>query len=285
LRGQRGVENQMVDAFNRPKGHFADGAYDTLAVTGKKLISSLDRDLQRLGEKLMQNKIGSIVAIEPSTGEILAFVSSPTYDPNLMVGRDKGNNYAKLSKNPHNPLFIRPTMAEYPPGSIFKVINALVAQQMGKINAETRFYCPGAYYYGRRGKMGCTHMHGSTNLIESIQYSCNTYYGYIYNRMVDHSGMRSVNGYRKWHDAVTRFGIGSKLGVDLPNERKGILPTAEFYTKHFKSDKWTSGYNISLSIGQGEIGMTPRQMANVVATVANSGFSYSAHPVSCIGDA
>jgi len=284
LRGQRGVENQMVDAFNRPKGHYADGAYDTLAVTGKKLISSLDRDLQQLGEKLMHNKIGSIVAIEPSTGEILAFVSSPTYDPNLMVGREKGNNYMKLLRNPHKPLFIRPTMAEYPPGSIFKVINALVAQQMGKINAETRFYCPGAYYYGRRGKMGCTHVHGSVNLIESIQHSCNTYYGYIYNRMIDHSGMRSVKAYRNWYDAVNRFSIGSKLGVDLPNERKGLLPTAEFYTKHFKSDKWTSGYNISLSIGQGELGITPLQMANVAATVANRGFYYTPHLIRGIGE-
>lgn len=283
LRGQRGVENQMVDAFNRPKGHYADGAYDTLSVTGKKLISSLDKDIQKMGEQLMQNKIGSIVAIEPSTGEILAFVSSPTYDPNLMVGREKGNNYMKLLRNPHNPLFIRPIMAEYPPGSIFKVINALTAQQMGKINPDTRFFCPGAYYYGRRGRMGCTHTHGSVNLAQSIQFSCNTYYGYVYSRMIDHSGMRSVNAYRKWYDAINRFGIGSKLGVDMPNEKKGLLPTAEFYTRHFKSDKWTSAYNISLSIGQGELGITPLQMANVVATIANRGFYYTPHLIRGIG--
>ncbi|EOR93221.1 Penicillin-binding protein 2 (PBP-2) [Arcticibacter svalbardensis MN12-7] len=284
LRGQRGVENQMVDAFNRPKGHFAEGAYDTLSVTGKKLISSLDRDIQILGEKLMVNKIGSIVAIEPSTGEILAFVSSPTYDPNLMVGREKGNNYMKLLRNPSNPLFIRPIMAEYPPGSIFKVINALVAQQMGRINAETRFFCPGAYYYGRRGKMGCTHAHGSLTLAQSIQFSCNTYYGNVYKQMIDRSGMRSVNAYRKWHDMVNHFGIGSKLGVDMPNEKKGLLPTAEFYTRHFKSDRWTSAYNISLSIGQGELGITPLQMANVAATVANRGYYYTPHLIRGIGE-
>ncbi len=283
LRGQRGVQNLLVDAHNRPKGHFAEGRYDTLASAGERLVSSLDKKLQKYGEQLMRNKIGSIVAIEPSTGEILAFVSSPGYDPNLMVGRYKGNNYMRLLNSPNHPLFIRPIQAEYPPGSIFKVINALVSQQMGMVNASTYFTCGGGYHYGRRGLMRCTHVHGTLDLVQSIQYSCNTYYGYTYNRMIDHAGMRPSKAYKRWYDAVARFGIGNRLELDLPNERKGNLPTAEFYTRHFKSDKWTSGYNISLSIGQGELGITPLQMANVVAAVANRGFYYRPHLIKAIG--
>lgn len=283
LRGQRGVQNLMVDVHNRPKGHFAEGRYDTLASAGSPLTSSLDMKLQKFGEQLMKNKIGSIVAIEPSTGEVLSFVSSPTYDPNLMVGRYKGDNYMRLLNSPNHPLFIRPTMAEYPPGSIFKVINALVGQQLGSINAGSTFFCSGGYHYGRRGLMRCTHVHGALNLSQSIQYSCNTYYGYVYNRMIDHRGMRPVNAYAQWREAVARFGVGDKLHLDLPHERRGNLPSPEFYTKHFKSNKWTSGYNISLSIGQGELGITPLQMANVVASVANRGFYYRPHLVKAVG--
>ncbi len=282
LRGQRGVQNLMVDAFSRPKGHFADGKYDTLAVSGEGLQSSLDRDLQKLGEELMAHKIGSIVAIEPSSGEILAFVSSPTYNPNLMVGRQRGNNYMKLLNNPYKPMFIRPIQAEYPPGSIFKIVNALIAQQFGSISPSTTYTCGGGYRYGNR-VMGCTHVHGPTDLTQSIQYSCNTYYGHIFNKMIDHSGMRSINGYKRWQTAVAKFGIGSKLDIDLPNERKGLLPSADYYTKRWGSDKWGSSFNISLSIGQGELGITPLQMANTMAIVANRGFYYKPHLIKAIG--
>ncbi|MGV3508968.1 MAG: penicillin-binding protein 2 [Sphingobacteriaceae bacterium] len=284
LRGQRGVQNLMVDAFNRPKGHFADGRYDTLAVSGDQLISSLDKQLQKLGEQLMHNKIGSIVAIEPSSGEVLAFVSSPTYNPNLMVGRQRGDNYEILDENPHKPMFIRPIQAEYPPGSIFKVINALLGQQFGLIRPDTRFHCTGGYWYGGRRPMKCTHVHGSVDLAQSIQKSCNVYYGNVYATMVDRSGMRPVNGFKRWREGVAKFNIGSKLGIDLPNEKKGLLPTADLYTKRLKTDKWRSGYNISLSIGQGELGITPLQMANVAATVANRGFFYKPHLVKAIGE-
>ena len=284
LRGQRGVQNLMVDALNRPKGHYADGKYDTLAISGERMISSLDKELQKLGEHLMQNKIGSIVAIEPSTGEILSFVSSPGYDPNLMVGRERGNNYMSLLNDTYKPMFVRPIQAEYPPGSIFKVVNALVAQQFGLINEKTFFFCPGGYRYGRRGWMKCTHVHGSVDLQASIKESCNTYYGYTYSKMIDHSGMRPVNAYKRWRSAVSAFGIGSPLGIDLPGERKGLLPTDELYTKRFKSDRWGSPYTISLSIGQGELGITPLQMANVMAIVANRGFFYKPHLIKAIGD-
>ena len=274
----------MVDALNRPKGNYADGKYDTVAVAGEHMISSLDKDLQKLGEQLMKNKIGSIVAIEPSTGEILSFVSSPGYDPNLMVGRQRGNNYMALLNDTYKPMFVRPIQAEYPPGSIFKVVNALVAQQFGLINENTYFFCPGGYRYGRQGFMGCTHVHGSIGLKGSITESCNTYYGYTYARMIDQAGMRPVNAYKKWRTAVSAFGIGTALGIDLPGERNGLLPTADYYTKRFKNDKWGSAFTISLSIGQGELGITPLQMANVMAIVANRGFFYKPHLIKAIGD-
>lgn len=284
LRGHRGVQNIMVDALGRTKGNFAEGKYDTLAVSGERLISSLDKDLQKFGEKLMQNKLGSIVAIEPATGEILAFVSSLTYDPNLMVGRKRGNNYAKLSNNPYKPMFIRPIQAEYPPGSIFKAVNALLAQDFGSIDSTMVFYCNGGYSYGAKGFMACTHRHGSVNLRQAIAVSCNTYFGYTYNRMIDHAGMRSVDAYKRWYQGVAQFGLGSKLGIDLPNERKGLLPSDKFYTKRWGSEKWGSGFNISLSIGQGELGTTPLQMANIVAAIANRGFYYTPHLIKAIGE-
>ncbi len=284
LRGQRGVHNLMVDAFNRPKGHFADGRYDTTAVSGDQLISSLDKELQKFGEQLMNHKIGSIVAIEPSTGEVLAFVSSPTYDPNLMVGRQRGKNYESLDQDPYKPMFIRPIQAEYPPGSIFKVINALLGQQFGLIKPSTSVNCTGGYWYGARRPMKCTHVHGVVDLARSLQVSCNTYYGNVYATIVDHSGMRSVDGFKRWREGVAKFGIGSRLDIDLPNEKKGLLPTDELYTKRWKSDKWRSGFNISLSIGQGELGITPLQMANVAAAVANRGFYFKPHLVKAIGE-
>lgn len=284
LRGQRGVQNVMVDAFNRPKGHFAEGKYDTLATAGEELMSSLDKGLQELSEKLLKNKIGSVVAIEPGSGEILAFASSPSYDPNMMSGREKGNNYMKLLNDPNNPLFIRPTQAQYPPGSVFKVVSALVAQQSGIINEQTAFNCPGGYRYGGRGFMRCTHVHGPIRLVQSIQTSCNTYYGYTYAKMVDQRGKRSVKAYEEWRDAIMKFGIGHDLGIDLPNEKSGLLPTSDFYTKRFGSDRWTSSFNISLSIGQGEMGITTLQMANIMAIVANRGFYYRPHLIKSIGE-
>ena len=283
LRGQRGVQNLMVDALNRPKGNYAEGKYDTIAVSGEHMISSLDKELQKFGEQLMHHKIGSIVAIEPSTGESLSFVSSPAYDPNLMVGRQRGNNYMALLNDKYKPMFVRPIQAEYPPGSIFKVVNALVAQQFGLINENTYFFCPGGYRYGKKGFMGCTHVHGSINLKNSITESCNTYYGYAYSRMIDYAGMRPVNGFKRWRKAVSAFGIGTELGIDLPGERNGLLPTDELYTKRFKNNQWGSAYTISLSIGQGELGITPLQMANVMAIVANRGFFYKPHLIKAIG--
>lgn len=286
LRGRRGVKNVMVDAFNRPKGVFADGKYDTLAVAGESLMSSLDRRLQLFAEELMKNKKGSVVAIEPSTGEILTFVSSPGYDPNLMVGRKRGENYAKLINDPDKPMFIRPIQAEYPPGSIFKVVSALTALQAGVIDVNTVFHCPGGYSYGGgRGFMRCSHVCGSTSLTRSIQRSCNTYYGHTFARMIDRRpGMRPPEAYRMWREAIAAFGLGEPLGIDLPGERSGLVPTDDYFTKLYGNDRWTSSFNISLSIGQGQLGITPLQMANVMAIVANRGFYYRPHLIKAIGD-
>ena len=189
-----------------------------------------------------------------------------------------------LLNDKYKPMFVRPIQAEYPPGSIFKVVNALVAQQFGLINENTYFFCPGGYRYGRRGFMGCTHVHGSIGLKGSITESCNTYYGYTYARMIDQAGMRPVNAYKKWRTAVSAFGIGTALGIDLPGERNGLLPKADLYTKRYKNDRWGSAFTISLSIGQGELGITPLQMANVMAIVANRGFYYKPHLIKAIGD-
>lgn len=285
LRGQRGVKNLMVDVLGRPKGSFMDGKYDTLAVSGDGLVSSLDRDLQILAEKLMKNKMGSVVAIEPATGEILTFVSSPGYNPNLMVGRERGNNYMKLLHDPTKPLFIRPIQASYPPGSVFKVVSALTAQQAGIITPQTIFNCPGGYRYGGgRGFMRCTHVDGPTDLIKSIQRSCNTYYGHVYARMIDSRGMPAPKAYELWREGLGKFGLGHTLGIDLPGEKGGMVPSADFYTKRYGNEKWGSSFNISLSIGQGELGITPLQMANLMAIVANRGFYYRPHLIKGIGE-
>ncbi len=285
LRGKRGIKNQMVDALNRPQGSFMDGKYDTLAVTGDGMISSLDKNLQILAERLMKNKLGSVVAIEPSTGEILTMVSSPTYDPNLMVGRELGNNYMDLLNNENKPMFIRPIQASYPPGSIFKVVAALTAQQAGMIDAQTRFTCNGGYRYGGgRGLMRCTGVHGTIDLARSIQVSCNPYYANVFARMIDSRGMSGPQAYDLWREALMKFGLGSTLGIDLPGEKPGLVPTSSYYTKIYGSGKWRSSFNISLSIGQGELGITPLQMANITAIVANRGFYYRPHLIKGIGD-
>ena len=285
LRGKRGVKNMMVDALNRPQGRFMEGKYDTLAVTGDGLVSSLDKELQMLGEQLMKNKLGSIVAIEPSTGEILTFVSSPSYNPNLMVGREKGNNYMKMLNDETKPMFVRPIQASYPPGSVFKVVAALTAQQANVINEQTVFFCPGGYRYGGgRAIMRCTHVDGSTGLIKSIKMSCNTYYGHVFAKMIDGRGMASHEAYDLWREGLLKFGLGTKLGIDLPGEKPGLVPTSDFYTRRYKSNKWRSGYNISLSIGQDAMGITPLQMANIMAIVANRGFYFRPHLIKAIGD-
>lgn len=285
LRGRRGVRFQMVDAFNRPKGSYQNGRYDTAAVAGEPLVSSIDLELQELGERLMRNKIGSVVAIEPGTGEVLAFISSPSYDPNLLVGRQRGNNYMDLLGNPDNPLFIRPTQAQYPPGSTFKPIMALIGQQEGIITADTRFPCNGGYRMGRL-TVRCTHNHPPLNLAQSIQASCNAWYCHEFARMIDHNphAATAAEAYKRWRTYLENFGLGQSSQIELPYEVKGILKQVNYYDNIYGSGHWRSSNIISLAIGQGELGVTPLQMASMTAAVANKGYYYRPHLVKAIGD-
>lgn len=284
LRGQRGIQNLLVDSKNVPQGSFANGRYDTTAIAGERLISSLDLRIQKLGEKLMQNKVGGIVAIEPATGEILAFVSSPTYDPNLMVGRERGNNIADIYKNPHRPFLIRPIQARYSPGSSFKPIDALIALQEGIITPQTIINCPGGYRAGNHW-VRCEHVDGPTNLTKSIAKSCNTYYCNIFEKLINRQGPKNTTrSFIDWKNKVAKFGLGVKLDIDLPHENSGHLPTSQHYDQVFGVNRWRSSTIISLAIGQGEMLATPLQLANLECTIANRGFYYKPHLIKAIGD-
>jgi penicillin-binding protein 2 len=284
LRGQRGVQNLLVDSRGIAKGHYLNGMYDTAAVPGKMLRSSLDSRLQKLGEQLMKNKVGSIVAIEPSTGEILAFVSSPTYDPNLLTGRERGNNVAALSNNPYSPFFIRPISAYYPPGSSFKPLSALIALQNGIITPQTTFFCAGGYQAGNHF-VACTHHHGVTDLRLGIAGSCNTYFCSVFDKIMNTDGAQNTRAnFIDWKADVNKFGFGTKLDVDLPHEGRGNVPTPEHFDKIFKGSKWRSSTFISMAIGQGELEATPLQMANIECIIANHGYYYKPHLIKAIGD-
>jgi len=287
LRGQRGVINWIVDSKNKRKGHYANGLYDTAAVAGQRLTSSLNIGIQKLGERLMKNKLGSIVAIEPSTGEILCYVSSPTYDPNLMVGRQRGNNAAKLYNNPYDPFLIRPIQARYPPGSSFKPLSALIALQQGIITPQTTYNCPGYYWAGNQ-RIPCYHgeVHGTVNLSEAVAKSCNGYFSMVFQKLLDRNGAKQTEAtFTNWRANVNKFGLGSKLGIDMPNEGRGNLPTPLHYDNIYKRGAWRSSTIISLAIGQGELSATPLQLANIECIIANHGFFYKPHLIKAIGAA
>ena len=278
LRGRKGLKIMMVDVHNHDKGSFMNGIYDTLSIPGKGLNCTLDRDLQLYGEALMQNKIGSVVAIEPSTGEILALVTSPTYDPNLLVGRARSKNYAKLAlDNVGVPLFNRALMATYPPGSTFKLIDALIGMNDKVLNPQTRYPCAGGYP-PLGGKPKC-HRHSSPlDLYESISHSCNSYYSYVFKSIIENRKFDSTEeGFESWRNYALSFGVGRKLNTDLPNELRGSLPTVKYYNKVFGKGSWKASTVISLGIGQAELGITPLQNANVVAIIANRGYYYIPH--------
>lgn len=283
LRGKKGLKILMVDVFNRVKGHFKDGKYDTAAVSGQKLVCTLDADLQEYGEKLFANKTGGLVAIDPQTGEILACISAPTYDPNLLVGRERTKNYSKLFTDPMLPLFNRPLMAYYPPGSTFKLVNDLIGLQEGVLTPEKTFPCPGGYRMpGHTVK--CDGVHGAIHLRPAIQHSCNTFHCHVLRVIVDNPKYKSTEeGFLAWRNHVLAFGVGRKINSDLPQELKGNVPTVAHYDKVFGKGRWRASTIISLGIGQGELGITPLQMANIMAIIANKGFYYTPHIVRSIG--
>jgi penicillin-binding protein 2 len=284
LRGTVGVKNVVVNSHNVPQGSYENGRFDTAARAGERLISSLDIRIQKMGEQLMQGKVGSIVAIEPSTGEILAFVSSPTYDPNLLVGRERGNNAAKMYKDPYDPLLIRPIQAYYPPGSSFKPLSALIALQDGIITPQVTYNCPGVYWAGNH-PVKCLEVHGVVDLSGAVAGSCNGYFSMVFQKLIDLHGPKMVDTtFSIWRSEVSKFGLGARLGVDMPNEGKGNLPTAAHYDKIYHKGGWRSSTVVSLAIGQGELEATPLQLANIECTIANHGFYYKPHLIKGIGD-
>ena len=279
LRGEKGVKIYLVDVHNRIKGSYNGGEYDKEAKVGTNIVSTLDMDLQRYGEKLMKNKIGSIVAIEPATGEILSLVSSPGYDPDLLVGRKRTQNYNKLKNDTLEPLFNRGLMARYPPGSTFKVTNALIGRQEGVLFPGTTYECHGGFYAGNF-HMGCHNHPSPVDLVESIKVSCNNYYAHVFKRILQDREYESVaRAFTNWKGYLQSFGFGDKLKVDLPNEVSGFLPSVDYYNKYYGRNHWGYLNVISLAIGQGELGITPLQMANMTSAIANRGYYHTPHIV------
>jgi penicillin-binding protein 2 len=275
LRGKKGIKKYLVDVHNRIQGSFLNGEEDIPAQVGSNLVTSLDIELQIYAEKLMENKIGSIVAIEPSTGEILALVSAPSYHPGMLVGRVRGSNYAMLLADSLKPLFNRALLAEYPPGSTFKMMNALIALQVGSINLQTRFSCNGTASVPIR----CTHSHVSPlGVVEAIRESCNPFMWNTF-RSIINSKSTSSEGFNLWKDYVDSFGFGRKLGTDLVNENEGNVPSEEYYNRYFGAGRWSALTIRSLAIGQGELGITPLQLANYAAIMANRGHYIIPHVV------
>ena len=283
LRGQRGVRNVLYDVHNVEKGSYENGKYDTLAVSGEKLISSINADLQSYGEKLMQNKLGSIVCIEPKTGEILALISSPTYDPNLLVGRERGHNFSKLYVDPYIPLYMRPLQAYYPPGSTIKPVQALIGESEKLIYPSTVF--PGGVgYWAGSHLVKNFHSLPPLDLKGAIEESSNSYFCHVFHEVVERGIGKGVSGnFQEWRRYMGNFGFGGTLGIDIPNEKRGRLPTPAGYNKVYGEGHWSSNTIISLAIGQGELDVTPLQMANEMATIANKGFYYVPHLVKAIG--
>ena len=285
LRGHKGVEILIRDARGRIQGRYEDGANDVAPISGRDLRLSIDIKLQEYAESLMVGKRGAVVAIEPSTGEILCLVSSPTYDPRLLVGRQRGENYRKLVNDEAWPLYDRAYMAAYPPGSTFKPTQGLILLQEGIINLSTTFPCYHGYINGGL-RVGC-HAHGSPlPLKPALQTSCNAFFCWGFKSMIDRRSKygSSANAFEVWKNHLVSMGYGYKLGLDLPGEKRGFLPNAKFYDKFYSEGHWSANTIISVSIGQGEILATPLQIANLCATIANRGWFVTPHVVKQIQD-
>lgn len=285
LRGVKGVEILLRDALGRIQGRYLNGAHDVAPVSGKNLKLSIDLELQQYAESLMVNKIGAVVAIEPKTGEILALVSSPTYDPTLLVGRQRGESYRNLLNDKYKPLFDRALMAAYPPGSTFKPSQGLILLEEGIINLSTTYPCYKGFISGGL-RVGC-HAHGSPlNLKPALQTSCNAFFCWGFKAMIDRRSKygTSAEAFEVWKNHLVSLGYGYRLGVDLPGESRGFIPNAKFYNKIYGEGRWSANTIISVAIGQGEILATPLQIANLCATIANRGWFITPHVVKEIQD-
>ncbi|MGB3619383.1 MAG: penicillin-binding protein 2 [Catalinimonas sp.] len=282
LRGKRGVRHVLVDRHNVTKGRWQDGALDTTAVKGEDLICTIDLKLQQYGEHLMDGKIGSIVAIEPATGEVLSLVSGPSYDPNLLRGREFGQNFGRLQRDSLVPLFNRGIQAMYPPGSTFKLLEALIALQEDVLQPSTRIRC-------NRGIINCHGAHSFEDLRGAITNSCNPYFVDTFRRIINqklspNTFTDSRLGLIKWREYQLKFGLGRQLGIDIPNEKKGFIPAPEYYDRYYGEGRWKHSTIFSLGIGQGEVLVTPLQMANLAATIANRGYYVTPHLIKAIGE-
>ena len=278
LRGTQGVKYVIRDVWNAPKGSFQNGKYDSIALNGKDLELTIDNEIQKYAEQLIQNKKGSIVAIEPGTGEILALVSSPYYDPNLLIGRSRSPNFNRMYKDANKPLFDRSLLAEYPPGSTFKLLNALIGLQEDVIYSGTRFSCDMGWRFSPKLKIGC-HAHGSPlNLTESIAQSCNAYYCNTFRRIIEKYNS-AEKGYDNWRNHILSFGLGNFLNNDLYTGRKGRVPSVDFYNRQYGKKRWKAPTVISLAIGQDALVVSPIQMANMCAAIANRGYYFTPHIV------
>jgi penicillin-binding protein 2 len=280
LRGRRGVKIFLVDVFSRIKGSYAEGRLDTLAIQGSDIITGLDLDLQAYGELLMQGKRGSVVAIEPETGEVLALISAPDYDPALLVGRVRSENFAKLQIDTvQQPLFNRALMASYPPGSTFKPIIGLIGLQEGVITPETQLDCHMGYLF-----VACHKHSAPLSIVGAVGNSCNAFFCQTYRRVLENPAYNSVSdAYVKWKGYLDEFGFGSKLGTDFVNELSGFIPSTNYFDKYYGKNRWKALTVISMGIGQGEVGTTPLQMANMTAAIANRGYYYTPHVVKAVG--
>jgi len=283
LMGERGVQYLIKDNFSRIQGPYEGGVMDEEAVAGSNLYTSIDIELQQFGEKLMSNKVGSIVAIDPKTGGIIAMVSSPTYNPGYLTGPERRRHFSELYTDPRLPLLNRAVNASYAPGSTFKTLQALVGLAEGVINTRTTFSCGGAFYGCGRGKpMGCLDP-GTYYLSSGITHSCNTYFANVMQRVINNPRYPNIDSsLRSWNKYMSAFGLGHKLGVDIPSEQKGMIPTPEFFNKQYGSGKWGFCTFRSVSIGQGEVTATPLQVANEMAYIANKGWYIIPHVVDSI---
>ena len=286
LMGKRGVRYQIKDNKNRIVGPYENGKYDSVAIAGKNLRTYLDIDLQVLAERLLKNKLGAIVAIEPKTGGILAMASGPTYDPNLLTGNLRKANFSWMLRDTARPLFNRAIKGQYPPGSTIKPLGALIALDEGIISPNFGLGCSGAYH-GCRRPIACEHKNPghAANLRMALANSCNSYFSHVYRLAVDNPRERNTtNGYLRWKRYMNSFGLGVKLGVDIPSEDNGFIPDTSFYNRLYRNS-WSSCTNVFLGIGQGEMQATPLQMANVMCIVANKGYYYTPHFVRSIDNA
>lgn len=279
LRGTKGKKFYQKDRFNRIIGSYEKGKYDVPMKGAQNLILTIDRALQHYGEDLFQNKRGGIVAIEPQTGEVLSLVTAPSYDPNILVGRKRSENYRKLALDTlAKPLFDRGLQAQYAPGSPFKTLNALIALQEGVIDSKTSYICNGGHYYARGRFMECHCQVGTHNdLLSGIYRSCNTYFANIYRKTIDQTGENTAEGMNIWNKHLKSFGLGNFLGYDLPVGKKGFIPDAEYYNYWYNKGGWKSATVVSNAIGQGELLTTPIQMANFTSAIANRGYYFQPH--------